>query len=142
MQGAAIACWLAGCAIAVPWAAAGQTKGDLGKFEYESSCAICHGMEGKGDGPWPFATMGSPPVADLTTLARRNGRRFPFQRVYETIDGRSPVRAHGPSDMPVWGSRYRTMNPDAYFEAPYDPDAYVRTRILALTEYVYRLQAK
>ena len=27
-------------------------------------------------------------------------------------------------------------------DVPYDPEAYVRTRILALTEYVYRLQAK
>ena len=29
-----------------------------------------------------------------------------------------------------------------YFEVPYDPEAYVRTRILALLEYISRLQAK
>jgi mono/diheme cytochrome c family protein len=48
---------------------------------------------------------------------------FPFKRVYETIDS-GKVSAHGTREMPIWGERY------------------VRARILALTKYISRLQAK
>ena len=107
---------------------------DFGKREYESNCAVCHGVSGKGDGP--YATVISTKIADLTTLSKQNNGVFPFARVQEMIDGRQTVKAHGPRDMPIWGTDY-LMDMDV----PY-PEAYVRTRILALTEYIYRLQAK
>ena len=44
--------------------------------------------------------------------------------------------------MPIWGADYKVKGAEYYMEIPYDPEAYVRTRILAVTEYVYRLQAK
>ena len=115
-------------------------KFDLGKREYESKCAVCHGSSGKGDGP--YAGLLNTKVADLTTLSRRNNGVFPFQRVQEVIDGRKAFKAHGPTDMPIWGLDYLGKAGESYTEAPYDPEAYVRIRILALTEYVYRLQAK
>jgi len=115
-------------------------KTDFGKYEYDSHCAVCHGASGKGDGP--YAGLGDQSVANLTTLAKRNGGMFPFQRVYETIDGTVPVKAHGTADMPIWGQRYRAQAPEVMLDVPYDPEVYVRTRILALTEYVSRLQAK
>lgn len=115
-------------------------KLDFGKREYDGQCAVCHGRLGKGDGP--YAGIVDTRIADLTTLARRNNGVFPFQRVYEVIDGRQLLKAHGSRDMPVWGSRYLALAGEAAFDVPYDPEAYVRTRILALTEYVNRLQVK
>jgi len=115
-------------------------KVDFGAREYTSSCAVCHGLNGKGDGPYkPFQTK-SP--SDLTTLAKANNGVFPYQRVYEVIDGRLAVGAHGPRDMPIWGTRYLAEAGGYYIDVPYDADAFVRTRIIALVDYVYRLQVK
>jgi mono/diheme cytochrome c family protein len=117
-----------------------QRKFDFGKREYDSNCAACHGLKGKGDGPYkPYLTK-SP--TDLTVLAKNAAGVFPFDRVYNVIDGRLDIRAHGPADMPIWGRDYSLKAAEAYFDVPYDPEAYVRTRMLALTEYIARLQAK
>jgi hypothetical protein len=62
--------------------------------------------------------------------------------VQEIIDGRQPLAAHGPQDMPIWGGRYLEKAAGSYMDVPYDYEAYVRTRVLALAEYIYRLQAK
>jgi mono/diheme cytochrome c family protein len=122
-----------------PWAAFGQQKVDIGKREFDANCAVCHGSKGKGDGPW--AGYGKEIVSDLTSLARKNNGVFPFARVYEFIDGTQVVRAHGTKEMPIWGTDYR-VGAEYYMDVPYGAEIYVRTRILALTEYVYRLQAK
>ena len=121
-------------------------KFDFGKRLYDGHCAVCHGKEGKGDGP--YAGLGQTRISDLTTLSKRNNGVFPFNRVYEIIDGREAVKAHGPREMPIWGTHYLStehtaMEPYAgYLDVPYDSEAFVRTRILALTEYVQRLQTK
>lgn len=115
-------------------------KVDLGKREYDSNCAVCHGKLGKGDGP--YAGMLDTRISDVTTLAKKNGGVFPFARVYETIDGSQVVKAHGTRDMPIWGTVYKLKAAEYYMEFPYDANAYVGARIIALTEYVYRLQAK
>ena len=115
-------------------------KFDLGKREYDAKCAVCHGAAGKGDGP--FAGVLTTKIADLTTLSKRNNGMFPFMWVQEVIDGRQTFRSHGPKEMPIWGLDYLAKARDSYMDVPYDAEAYVRTRILALTEYVYRLQAK
>jgi len=120
--------------------AAQEHKIDRGKQEYDTHCAVCHGLKGKGDGL--YAGFGSQFVANLTTLTKRNKGVFPFARVYESIDGTELVKAHGPRDMPIWGSDYRGRAGEYYLDVPYDPDVYARARILALTEYVYRLQEK
>ena len=41
---------------------------DVDKTEYQSSCAACHGINGKGDGP-VSKELKTPP-ADLTVLAK------------------------------------------------------------------------
>ena len=127
-------------AMCVSGLAVAQGKFDFGKKEYQSKCASCHGINGKGDGILrPYLTK-SP--TDLTTLAKRNNGVFPNQRVYEFIDGRQPVAIHGSPDMPVWGQDYKVKSAQDWQDWPYDAEAYVRSRITALVDYIYRLQAK
>jgi len=115
----------------------------LGEFEYNNSCAACHGAEANGDGPLaPFFKAGALP--NLTLLQKNNGGVFPVSRVYAMIEGTADVRAHGGRDMPVWGKRYRaridpSLDPDF---GPQDPEAYVTYRILALIEYLSTLQVE
>ena len=126
--------------VVFPLLAYGQQKVDLGKREYEANCAQCHGLTGKGDGP--ISDWSEVGVSNLTLLAKRNNGVFPFLRVYEAIDGTRVLKPHGTREMPIWGFDYKVKGAEYYMEVPYDPETYVRTRILALTEYVYRLQAK
>lgn len=112
---------------------------DLGKREFEAKCASCHGVSGKGNGP--LAELLTKRAADLTALAKRNGGVLPIARMYEVIDG-GAVAAHGTRDMPVWGLEYRLQAAEHYGELPYDPDAYVRMRILSLIDYINRIQAR
>jgi hypothetical protein len=49
--------------------------------------------------------------------------------------------------MPIWGNDYAHQARDAYRDENYmrgrfDPELYTRTRILALTDYLNRIQAK
>jgi hypothetical protein len=112
---------------------------DPGRREYESNCAVCHGKAGQGDGPVVELLKRSPP--DLTQLSRRNGGVFPIDSVYQTIEG-GTVAAHGTRDMPIWGRDYRIQGAEYYMDVPYDPDMYVRTRLLWLVEYLSRLQQR
>lgn len=115
-----------------------QGKADLGKREYDSNCANCHGVDGKGGGAYVEFLKRTP--TDLTMLAKRNGGVFPISRVYDVIDGAGV--GHGSRDMPVWGQDYRVKAGEYYVDVPYDSEVFVRNRILALTEYLSRLQAK
>jgi hypothetical protein len=44
--------------------------------------------------------------------------------------------------MPVWGAQYSIKSAESYMDVPYSSESFVRSRILALTEYISRLQAK
>jgi mono/diheme cytochrome c family protein len=78
---------------------------------FEGYCAACHGRTAKGDGPIAPQLKTRPP--DLTQLARRNGGSFPAGQVlaYLTGTGRT-LRAHGPTEMPVWGLVFRARESD------------------------------
>lgn len=119
-------------------AAVSQTRGiDIGKREFENSCASCHGVNGKGSGtvtPW---LRKSPP--DLTLLTKANGGIFPMDRLYKSIAGEDSS-AHGSREMPVWGQVYRMSAAEYYMEQRYNEEAIVRARILSLLEYINRLQ--
>lgn len=115
-------------------------KLDIGKVEYEQSCASCHGLDGKGKGPFSEAMQLT--VPDVTNLAKRNGGVFPVSRVYDVIDGREAVKAHGTRDMPIWGKHYSVSAAPRYDDYAYNPEAAVRGRILSLIDYLYRLQSK
>jgi len=124
---------------------AGQSVVNLGKYEYEARCAVCHGLSGKGDGPFAPLLERSIGMPDLTGLSKKNGGVFPFMRVYETIDGTAKLMAHGPSDMPIWGRQYKSISSGTGIMdfVPYnDPESFARAKILALTEYIYTLQTK
>ncbi len=120
--------------------ASAKEKFDFGKREYDSNCAVCHGKLGKGDGP--YAGIVDKRISDITTLAKKNGGVFPYARVHEIVDGREVIKVHGTRDMPIWGADYLAQSREAYFDVPYDPETYVRARIVALVDYVYRLQVK
>lgn len=141
MKSLTIAVFFAGVILA---AASGSLlaagKLDIGKMEYDDNCAACHGLKGKGDGV--IAPELKTAVPDLTTLAKKNNGVFPAARVYEVIDGRQEIKAHGWRDMPVWGNEYLVKGAGTLDDYPYDREAFVRGRILALIDYLYRLQAK
>lgn len=129
----------AGLAIAAT-GALGQGKVDLGKREYDATCASCHGLKGTGDGPSAQYLTRKP--TDLTRLAKSNNGVLPVSRLYESIDGTLTVPGHGTREMPIWGYQYRVRAAEYYMDAQYDPEAFVRGRILALIDYISRLQTK
>ncbi len=75
-----------------------------GRGTYMRDCAVCHGKDGKGDGP--YASMLTKKPADLTQLSKKNNGTFPAPRLARIIDGREEVAAHGTRDMPIWGERF------------------------------------
>ena len=78
-----------------------------GELEYQNYCAVCHGIDGRGQGIMSKYLTVRP--ADLTQIAKKNAGTFRFWQVYRTIDGREAVRGHGTRDMPVWGDRFRAQ---------------------------------
>ena len=131
---------LLGSACAAAGIATAADRPDAGRREYRNSCAACHGSEGKGDGPLRASLQRSP--ADLTLLAQRNGGVFPAQRVQQVIDGRTEVKSHGTREMPVWGERFTNQGNAEYFDVAFNADAYVAARVMLLSEYLNRIQAK
>lgn len=98
---------------------------------FKTSCASCHGIDGKGAGPAASALKKAP--SDLTQLAKKNGGRFPTEQVRNYIDGRNPVGAHGSREMPVWGEAFQEIS---------SSPASVTYRIVTLSAYIESLQAK
>ena len=76
-----------------------------GKEMYLKYCASCHGSQGRGDGP--VSRDLKVKVPDLTLLRSKNKGTYPLDRVMSSIDGSRAVRAHGTSNMPVWGEVFR-----------------------------------
>jgi mono/diheme cytochrome c family protein len=116
----------------------------MGQFEFENSCATCHGASGKGDGPAAQFFLGGA-APDLTALQKNNGGVFPVQSIYDVIEGSRDtiVASHGSRAMPMWGQRYMQRTEEGL---DFDPlteeqkDIYVRTRILSLIEYLSTIQ--
>ncbi|GMG81368.1 cytochrome c [Paralimibaculum aggregatum] len=111
-----------------------------GAHEYAVRCAICHGLEGRGDGPYELYLKVKP--ADLTVLAIDNRGRFPFEDIYRVIDGRTELLAHGPREMPIWGYEYRRLEnrqSDAD-RGGASAETVVSQKILALIEHIRAMQ--
>ena len=119
----------------------------IGSDEYRISCLSCHGVGGKGDGP--LAKFLTVKPTDLTQLANNNGGQYPnikagaypFLHVYQVVDGRADVPAHGERAMPVWGNRYLQELPGTAgpsYAGVYEKQ--VRGRILELVYYIQSIQ--
>lgn len=115
--------------------------GDPGRWDYENSCASCHGVAGRGDGPLVRYLVSLP--SDLSLLAKRNGGVFPKDRVASMIDGRgtADIGPHGTREMPIWGSTFSdrvklTGGTDAQAEQA------AQRRIDDLVDHLLRLQQK
>ncbi|BBC03005.1 mono/diheme cytochrome c family protein [Bradyrhizobium elkanii USDA 61] len=141
--------FLIGGLTAIVAAAVHAEDADVGKAEFQASCASCHGADGKGKGP-VSAQLNVPPT-DLTTLTKNNNGVFPISAVYETIDGRKAISAHGTHEMPAWGERFNPVKSLPHtVDPPYDAldpsrdmrEVVVRTRILAVIDYLNRIQQK
>ena len=81
-----------------------------GERLYKESCAACHGVDARGNGP--VAPILKVPVPDLTLIASRRGGSFPPDEIYRIVDGQAALGAHGPRNMPVWGYEFFGENPD------------------------------
>ncbi|WP_419695586.1 c-type cytochrome [Mesorhizobium muleiense] len=109
---------------------------NYGEAEYLNSCAVCHGLHGKGDGPLGNVLLKRP--ADLTRLSERNGGSFPYSRVFATIDGRFALPSHGDREMPVWGRQF--LEEDAKVYGPGGGEVVTTERIHNLAGYIETLQ--
>jgi len=76
----------------------------IGQDAFLTNCAVCHGTDGRGNGPILDFLKNAP--ADLAKISERNGGRFPIQEIYDTIANADSNPAHGTSEMPVWGDRF------------------------------------
>ena len=78
-----------------------------GELEYQNACAICHGVDARGNGIMSRYLTVKP--ASLRQLRLTPGGNFPFWEVYRKIDGQFEIRGHGTRDMPIWGDRFRAQ---------------------------------
>jgi mono/diheme cytochrome c family protein len=111
-----------------------QEIAEAGKVPYQQYCAVCHGLNGKGNGD--MATLLKVKPANLTQLSAKNWGVFPFWQVYRIVDGREEIRGHGSRDMPIWGTEFKR-------QAGADPasELQAHARIIEIVYYIESLQA-
>lgn len=81
---------------------------------FQDYCMLCHGRQGEGDGSAARFLRDQP--KDLTRISERNGGVFPFDEVYEVIDGREGKAGHGGREMPIWGRLLSDLEPGPDYE--------------------------
>ncbi len=96
---------------------------------YRQFCAVCHGPDGKGNGPAASALKVR--ATDLTQLTRQNNGKFPALHVKNILTGVDAVAAHGNVQMPTWGDTFKSISANGTSGA---------MRIDALAEYLQRIQ--
>ena len=130
----ALFCTLPQTSLANELATSDNSIVNTGKYVYLRRCAVCHGESAKGDGVYgPLLTV---EPTDLTNLVARNGGKFPFDRVLETISGSELLPAHGARDMPIWGQEFAR-------EAELlgvDAQTLARARVLEIMAYLAEIQ--
>ena len=109
-----------------------STSPASGEEMYKTYCAVCHGVDGKGNGPAVEALKVPPP--DLTTLTKRSGGTYPSLKVASIIRGETMLPAHGSKEMPVWGALFWRMSQGHESE--------VQQRISNLGKYIEGMQQK
>lgn len=77
-----------------------QAEPPRGQDEYLRYCSACHGEQADGEGPVANVLDPRPPA--LTALTAKYGSPLGTDLVAYVM-GTTMPRAHGTSDMPVWG---------------------------------------
>jgi mono/diheme cytochrome c family protein len=103
-----------------------------GKEMFKSYCAVCHGTDGKGNGPAAPALKVAP--TDLTVLAQKSSGKYPSAHVAAVIRGQATVPSHGTEDMPIWGPLFSSISQGH--------EGQVQQRTANLVSYIESLQAK
>lgn len=124
---------------AVAFALPAGAEEPRGAADFAAYCAVCHGTDGRGGGPYADFLTVAP--SDLTGLAAANGGTFPALEVYRLIDGRTELAAHGPRDMPIWGYEFRRLA-ERDGTGGETPEAAAAARIEALVGHIKGLQAE
>jgi len=108
------------------------TSAASGQDMYKNYCAVCHGVDGTGNGPAADALKVPPP--DLTTLAQKNGGKYPALKVSAVLRGEQMMPSHGSKDMPVWGNLFWNLSGGHAAE--------VHQRVANLSKYMESMQKK
>jgi mono/diheme cytochrome c family protein len=108
-----------------------------GRGSYIRNCAVCHGEDGKGDGPYAPELKEKP--ADLTQLAKKNNGTFPVARVTRILDGSEVIPGHGTRQKPVWGHEFGAAEEAAGNNAA---PTVARERIQLILRYLESIQEK
>lgn len=109
------------------------TSAASGQEMYNTYCAVCHGKDGKGNGP--AAPALKVPVPDLTTLTVRHEGTYPADYVQSVLRfGAEKFPVHGTKDMPIWGPLFSSVSAH--------DQARVTLRISNVTKYIESLQSK
>lgn len=106
-----------------------STQSFKGDDLYRQFCAVCHGPDGKGNGPAASALKVR--ATDLTQMARQNNSKFPALHVKNILIGVDAVAAHGNIDMPTWGDTFKSISANGTFG---------EMRVEALVEYLKTIQ--
>lgn len=109
-----------------------KTPSTSGKEMFKTYCAVCHGVDGKGNGPAAPAMKTNP--TDLTALAQKSSGKYPSAHVAAVIRGQASTPSHGSQDMPVWGRLFSSIDQGH--------DAQVQQRVTNLVDYIETVQAK
>jgi len=115
---------------AAPARAQEPDEAETGKDIYLRTCALCHGIEGYGNGPLAAAMKIAP--SDLTRIAAKHGGDFPAAKVSDVIRNGGAVLGHGSPAMPAWG---------LYFAEKRKPEI-ARARVKALVDYIESIQQR
>lgn len=146
-------------------ASAGSQDLDLGRTEFLSKCAMCHGADGRGAGPLSTKLKVQP--ANLTMIAKNNHGVFSPEVIYKIIDGREKTTSPHSTEMPMWGCRHPgptvsrknrhqrtsatppasrkkavTLTPDSFLDLPCESEPVIRNRLTAIVEYLRQIQDK
>lgn len=108
------------------------TSPTSGHAMYQEYCAVCHGVNAKGNGPLASSLKTAPP--DLTLLAKQHEGKYPAPHVISILRFGIESPSHGTIDMPVWGPVFRSMNRTS------EPEMVQRSH--NLSRYLETLQVK